>query len=191
VESSGAYLARFPGGFGLPRYYGESASTWQFSGPARRSLALRPAWTTDLHYEAFSQSASGHSLPPDPPRVFPAGARVCRPGFSPGRMMCLGKAHIITSAKARNCPIRVCHSVPLHTHLHHPRERFMSASGCRRFRLLSAAGQGLRHVSQSLSPEHCRPADTQLPQERKTVDLIVLGIKSIVRKASKYLPVIF
>jgi site-specific DNA recombinase len=29
----------------------------------------------------FSQSASGHSSPPDPPRVLPAGARVCRPGY--------------------------------------------------------------------------------------------------------------
>src|ERR1700679_857014 len=29
----------------------------------------------------FSRSASGHLSPPDPPRVLPAGARVCRPGF--------------------------------------------------------------------------------------------------------------
>ena len=43
---------------------------------------------------AFSRSASGHSSPPDPPRVLPAGARVCRPGFPPGRAVHLGKAHI-------------------------------------------------------------------------------------------------
>jgi hypothetical protein len=42
---------------------------------------------------AFSRSASGHSSPPDPPRVLPAGARVCRPGFAPGRTVRLGKAH--------------------------------------------------------------------------------------------------
>jgi transposase-like protein len=34
---------------------------------------------------SFSRSASDHSSPPDPPRVLPAGARVCRPGFPPGR----------------------------------------------------------------------------------------------------------
>ncbi len=44
-------------------------------------------------YGAFSRSASGHSSPPDPPRVLPAGARVCRPGFPPGRTVHLGKAH--------------------------------------------------------------------------------------------------
>ena len=41
----------------------------------------------------FSRSASGHSSPPDPPRVLPAGARVCRPGFPPGRTVRLSKAH--------------------------------------------------------------------------------------------------
>src|SRR3954468_5117347 len=45
---------------------------------------------------AFSRSASGHSSPPDPPRVLPAGARVCRPGFPPGRAVHLGKAHTTT-----------------------------------------------------------------------------------------------
>ena len=44
--------------------------------------------------EVVSRSASGHSSPPDPPRVLPAGARVRRPGFSPGRTVRLGKAHI-------------------------------------------------------------------------------------------------
>ena len=33
----------------------------------------------------FSRGASDHSSPPDPPRVLPAGARVCRPGFPPGK----------------------------------------------------------------------------------------------------------
>ena len=42
----------------------------------------------------FSRSASDHSSPPDPPRVLPAGARVCRPGFPPGRTVHLDKAHI-------------------------------------------------------------------------------------------------
>ena len=49
----------------------------------------------------FSRSASGHSSPPDPPRVLPAGARVCRPGFSPGRTVHLVKAHTPMSSSAR------------------------------------------------------------------------------------------
>ena len=47
MESPTAFLARFIGDIGLPRYYGGSASTLAVSRPARRSLALQPAWTTD------------------------------------------------------------------------------------------------------------------------------------------------
>jgi len=47
-------------------------------------------------FGAFSRSASDHSSPPDPPRVLPAGARVCRPGFPPGRAVHLAKAHTPT-----------------------------------------------------------------------------------------------
>ena len=46
VEPSGADLARFPGGGGLPRSCGGSASTLTLSRPAQCSLALRPAWPT-------------------------------------------------------------------------------------------------------------------------------------------------
>jgi hypothetical protein len=55
--------------------------------------------------EAVSQSASGHSSPPDPPRVLPAGARVRRPGFSPGRTVHLGKAHTPTSSREACVPL--------------------------------------------------------------------------------------
>src|SRR3954466_136423 len=48
-------------------------------------------------YGAFSRGASDHSSPPDPPRVLPAGARVCRPGFPPGRAVHLDKAHTPTT----------------------------------------------------------------------------------------------
>jgi hypothetical protein len=62
----------------------------------------------------FSRSASGHSSPPDPPRVLPAGARVCRPGLSPGRAVHLVKAHTTTSpsvpcavyARQKKLPLR-------------------------------------------------------------------------------------
>lgn len=51
-------------------------SSFPLAGPVR---------TAGLLKETFSRSASDHSLPPDPLRVLPAGARVSRPGFSPGR----------------------------------------------------------------------------------------------------------
>ena len=84
-----AYLARFPGGIGLPVVLAGRLLRWLFRG----LLGVRPARSADLQKEAFSQSASDHSSPPDPPRVLPAGARVCRPGLSPGRTVHLGKAH--------------------------------------------------------------------------------------------------
>ncbi len=46
-------------------------------------------------YEAFSRSASAHLLPPGPPLVLPAGARVGRVGFAPTNQPCLRKAHTI------------------------------------------------------------------------------------------------
>jgi hypothetical protein len=52
----------------------------------------------------FSRSASGHSSPPDPPRVLPAGARVCRPGLSPGRTVHLAKAHTQKTLRAGKRP---------------------------------------------------------------------------------------
>jgi hypothetical protein len=55
-------------------------------------------------YGAFSRGASDHSSPPDPPRVLPAGARVCRPGFPPGRAVHLDKAHTPTWSSAACAP---------------------------------------------------------------------------------------
>ena len=48
-----AYLARFPGGVGLPRYSGGSAPTLALSRPAQCSLALRPARPADLQKRPF------------------------------------------------------------------------------------------------------------------------------------------
>ena len=45
AEPAGARVARFPAGGSLPRDVGGSASALQVSRPARRSLALRPAWS--------------------------------------------------------------------------------------------------------------------------------------------------
>src|ERR1700730_10787581 len=55
--------------------------------------------------EAVSQSASDHSSPPDPPRVLPAGARVCRPGLSPGSTVHPVNAHRTIAPRIR---IRRC-----------------------------------------------------------------------------------
>ena len=54
AERSGAYLARLPDRSGLPRYYGESASAWNISEPARCSLSLRPTRCAALLTESFS-----------------------------------------------------------------------------------------------------------------------------------------
>ena len=53
VGPPAAYLARFPGGFGLPRYSGGSAPTLALSRPAQCSLALRPARSADLQKRPF------------------------------------------------------------------------------------------------------------------------------------------
>jgi hypothetical protein len=53
VRPPAAYLARFAGGIGLPRYSGGSAPTLALSRPAQCSLALRPARSADLHKRPF------------------------------------------------------------------------------------------------------------------------------------------
>ena len=79
VDAVPAFRARLGTAIGLPRCYGESASTTAFRGLLSVHSRCGPH---DLlaSYEAFSGSASVHSLPPEPPPVLPAGARV-----SPGR----------------------------------------------------------------------------------------------------------
>ena len=49
--------------------------------------------------EAFSRSASVHSLPPEPPLVLLAGARVSQVGISPTDQSCLSKAHTTTLSR--------------------------------------------------------------------------------------------
>lgn len=55
--------------------------------------------------EAFSRSASVHSLPPEPPLVLPAGARVGRVGISPTDQSCLSKAHTTIRSRTRSAPL--------------------------------------------------------------------------------------
>ena len=55
----------------------------------------------------FSRSASDHSSPPDPPRVLPAGARVCRPGFPPGRTVHLDQGTHTNTVERSIRPISI------------------------------------------------------------------------------------
>ncbi len=98
VDSSDAYHARFSDDVGLPRYCGESASTTAFRGLLSVHSRCGPR-SPLTSFEAFSRSASAHLLPPGPPLVLPAGARVGRVGFTPTDQPCLCKAHTITSAR--------------------------------------------------------------------------------------------
>ena len=77
AEVAGALVARFPANGGLPRILGGSASAIPFSGPARRSLALRPAWSLSrllrpTTSECFRPCRYLHN----PLRLLPAGATV-------------------------------------------------------------------------------------------------------------------
>ena len=77
AERAGACVARFPARGSLPRVAGGSASALQVSGPARRSLALRPAWSLSrqrgpLASKCFSRCRCLHR----PLRLLPAGATV-------------------------------------------------------------------------------------------------------------------
>ena len=101
VDAEPAHHARLGPAGGLPRCYGESASTTAFRGLLSVHSRCGPH---DLlaSYEAFSGSASVHSLPPEPLPVLPAGARVCRVGLSPTDQPCLGKAHTTTTLNARS-----------------------------------------------------------------------------------------
>ena len=58
AEPTGACVVRFPVDGGPPRENGGSASALAVSGPARRSLALRPAWSLNRPRRPFSHSGS-------------------------------------------------------------------------------------------------------------------------------------
>ena len=68
---------------GLPHFSGGSASALPVSGPARRSLAFRPADSPSRPRRPSTPKASTDSLPPPPLRLLPAGATSCRVGIAP------------------------------------------------------------------------------------------------------------
>ena len=77
AEPVGACVARFPTDGSLPRFHGGSASALRVSGPARRSLVLRPAWSLSRPWrpvasECFRRCRYLHH----PLRLLPAGTTV-------------------------------------------------------------------------------------------------------------------
>ena len=77
AETVGAPVARFPTAGSLPRVAGGSASASQVSGPARRSLALRPAWSLSRPRRPLSSKCFGrYRCLHRPLRLLPAGATV-------------------------------------------------------------------------------------------------------------------
>jgi len=77
AEPAGAHVARFPADGSLPRISGGSASALPVSRPARRSLALRPAWSLSRPKRPVASkcfSRSRYLL--QPLRLLPAGATV-------------------------------------------------------------------------------------------------------------------
>lgn len=103
VESLDAYHAHFSSDGGLPRYYGESTSTTTFRGLLSVHSRYGPQ-SPLASYEAFSESASTHLLPPESPPVLPAGARVAGSGLHRPTKSCLSKAHITTGSRTRSGP---------------------------------------------------------------------------------------
>src|SRR5260370_21878250 len=71
---------------GLPHALAGSAPTSFFSGPAQRSLTLRPACSRSPPTGPFASEASAAMLPPPPLRLLPAGATVAGEELHPLRI---------------------------------------------------------------------------------------------------------
>ena len=77
AEPAGARVTHFPAGGSLPRTTGGSASALAVSGPARRSLALRPAWSLSRPMRPTPSKCFRLCLYlHNPLRLLPAGATV-------------------------------------------------------------------------------------------------------------------
>ena len=74
AERSGAFVTRFPGRDGLPRFDFGSASAIRVSRPAQRSLTFRPARSLSPQGTLFWKCFSPGRYLPEPLPVLPAGA---------------------------------------------------------------------------------------------------------------------
>ena len=94
AESVGACIARFPTHASLPRQLGESASASIVSRPARRSLALPPAWSLGRPRRPFViRVLQPMSLPPSSAPTATGWSDSCRAGFAPAEEWRLRTAH--------------------------------------------------------------------------------------------------
>ena len=111
AETVGACVAHFPTAGSLPRVMGGSASASQVSGPARRSLALRPAWSLSHPGRPLVVGVlQPMSLPPSSAPTATGWSDSCRAGFAPAEEWRLLTAHhhgLLTPAEhhvARHTP---------------------------------------------------------------------------------------
>jgi len=94
AEAVGACVARFPTAGSLPRMIGGSASAALVSRPARRSLALRPAWSLSRPWRPFFIGVlQPTSLPPSSAPTATGWSDSCRAGFAPAEEWRLRTAH--------------------------------------------------------------------------------------------------
>lgn len=83
AEAVGARVARFSTAGSLPQVIGGSASASPVSGPARRSLALRPAWSLTTQRGLVVGVLQPMSLPPSSAPTATGWSDSCRAGFAP------------------------------------------------------------------------------------------------------------
>ena len=92
AELSGAHVARLPDSGGLPRISAGSASALPFSRPARRSLALRPAYSLSPLRTRFTKGFDRFVASTTAPAAT-GRSDSYRVGVSPTERPCLCTAH--------------------------------------------------------------------------------------------------
>ena len=108
AESVGACVARFPTSGSLPRYCGGSASAWQVSRPARRSLRAAARIVAKPPLAAlYIGVLQTKSLPPSPAPIATGWSDSCRAGFAPAE-----EWRLCTADRVRACPGRHLAAAP-------------------------------------------------------------------------------
>src|SRR2546427_625986 len=93
AEPLGALIARFPRDSGLPRITDGSASAFPFSRPTRRSLTLRPAYSSSHQVALCTGELSSRLTPWAAAPITTGWSDICRAGFAPAERPCLCTAH--------------------------------------------------------------------------------------------------
>ena len=107
AEPVGARVARFPTAVSLPRLPAGSASASFVSRPARRSLALQPAWSLNRPRRPFVIGVlQPMSLPPSSAPTATGWSDSCRAGFAPAEEWRLVTAHRKPSVRVI-CPVLI------------------------------------------------------------------------------------